>query len=332
MPGLRTDQLALYKKDMYKAEREGREQVSPKRQLAYMIKETASGAGDKVSQILGAQELTRHTTEGQSINYESPSNGWEWYVKYHTYSAGIALTYEAVEDTVKLGNLLNELAASWGEQNERAKEKLAARPFNVGGTLSGDYVFNGTHTGNTDPSGALSYTGKPIFALSGNNHTEKDGSTYYNSVASIGEINASNFETIYQLAVVTNAVDERGNEIENSIDTIIVKSGVSRFRAEQLFMTPPSQGMPNSQVNDINPYYGIVKNIIDWRYLNDTADVFYVGKAKSRKWQFHERQKPRLRFFRDEDTAGYKASNMLRIGVLIMDWRTWHRAGGSSAA
>ena len=333
MAGLRADQLPLYKKDMYKAEREGYDEVPTTYNKIFFVKEAVTGAGDKVSQVLGAQQLTRHTSENQQIDYASPSNGWEFLVKYHTYSAGLSLGFEAVEDTVKLGNLLNDLAQTWGRQNRRAKEKLAARMFNEGGTLSGDWVFNGTHVGNADSSGDMLYDGSPLFALNNASylHTTKSGNTYYNSVASLA-LTPSNFETIYQLHVTTNAFDEAGDEIENPVDTVLTKSGTDQFLADRIFSTPRSQGMPFGQNNDVNPYFGIINNKIGWRYLNDTADVFYIGKARSTDFQFHERMRPRLRFFRDENTAGYKVSNMLRIGILIKNFRAWSRGGGTSGA
>lgn len=329
--GLRNDQVALYKKDMYKAEREGYMEVPTTYNRVFMVKNSVKGAGDKVSQILGAGPLTRHTVEGQDVDFKAPVDGWEFLVKYHTYSAGLSLSKEAVEDTVKLGNLLNDLATTWGKQNRIAKETMAATVFNNGGDLAGEWVFNGTHTGNTDSSGDLLYDSKPLFALSGNNHTTITGSGYYNSVAAAGAISATNFETLYNLHTVTNAYDERDERIENPVDALICKCGADHFKARRIFETTKEMGIPGSANNDINPYYGIIKEIIPWRYITETSDVFYIGKARSTDFQFHERQTPELRFFRDETNLGYKVSNNLRIGVLIKNWRTWTRGGGSSS-
>ena len=81
MAGIRPDQVALYKKDMYKAEREGLAQVTPKYPEIYSVMPTGTGAGDKDTQLLGAGRLERHTAEGQDINFKAPVQGWETLVK-----------------------------------------------------------------------------------------------------------------------------------------------------------------------------------------------------------------------------------------------------------
>jgi len=329
MAGIRADQVALYTKDMYKAEREGYKQADTMWDKIFMVKNGVTGAGDKQTQILGAGALTRHTAENQQIVFKSPIQGWEYLVRYWTYSDGIALSKEAVEDTVKLGNLLKELAATWGISNRVEHETLAATVFNRGGDLLGEYVFNGTHTNNTDSSGDMMYDSEPLFNLTGNTRSTKGGGTYFNSVAGIGTPSAANFETIYNRHTTANNRDERDRVVKNPADTVICDPGGDKFLFERILNTPKEQGLPGSQNNDINPYYGIIKNIFDWDYLDD--DAFYVGKAASPAFQFHQRQLPEIRFFRDETNLGYKASFNQRMGILLRDWRVWSRAGGSSA-
>jgi len=330
MPGLTGDQLALYVKDMYLAEREGYQEVETKYDKIFKVKNNVSGAGDKVTQILGAGALTRHTTEGQDVNFKSPIQGWEFLVKYHTYTDGIALTKEAVEDTVKLGNLLKELAATWGKQVRLAKEELAARVFNEGGNLLGDFVFNGTHTGNTDSSGNMMYDSEPLFNLTGNTRSSKGGGTYYNSIASL-TVTPANFETVYNLHTATNNRDERDRIVRNPADTLLVYPGADRFKAERIVDTAgENRSFPGGSLNDKNVYYKIV-SVIDWDYLDTTEAAFYVGKRQHDGFQFHERQMSEIRFFRDEKNLGYKVSINIRIGILLKNFRAWTRGGGTSA-
>ncbi len=326
MPGLRADQLALYVKDMYKAQRETYQEVETKYNQIFKVKTGLKGAGDKITQLLGAGALARHTAEGQDIVYKSPIQGWEFLVKYWTYSDGIALTKEAVEDTVKLGNLLNELSGSWGKQVRIAKEEMAAVVFNRGGDLLGEWIFNGTHVGNTATYGDMPYDNKPLFNLTGNSRSSKGGGTYYNSIVSL-TLTPANFETLYNLHVSTNNRDERDNIVQNPCDTLLIRPGAERFKAERILDT---QKMPNSQLNDVNPYYKLL-SIIDWDYLDSAEAAFFIGKRQADDFQFHERQAPEIRFFRDENNLGYKTSINIRIGVLIKNWRCWSRGGGTSA-
>lgn len=327
MAGIRADQVALYLKDMYKAEREGYMEVETKYNQIYKVMNNVSGAGDKITQILGQGKLTRHLTESQQIVFKSPVQGWEFLVNYWMFSDGIALSKSAVEDTTKLGNLLKDLSQSWGKQVRICKEEFGARVFNEGGNLSGDYIFNGTHTGNTDSSGDLLYDGYPMFNLTGNARSSKGGGTYYNSVASL-TVTPANFETLYNLHTATNNRDERDNIVRNPIDTILVRPGADRFAADIIVGT--EKGMPGSQKNDLNPYYKLV-SVIDWDYLESGESAFFVGKRQALDFQFRERQNSEIRFFRDETNLGYKASINIRLGILIKNWRTWTRGGGTSA-
>jgi hypothetical protein len=327
MAGIRGDQVALYLKDMYKAEYEGYTEVPTVYNEVFKVVNNVNGAGDKITQILGQGKLTRHTVEGQNIEFKSPVQGWEFLTKYHTFSDGIALSKEAVEDTVKLGNLLKDLSNSWGKQVRICKEELGARVFNEGGNLLGDWVFNGSHTGNTATYGDMPYDNEPLFNLTGNTRSTKGGGTYYNSVAGL-TLTPANFETIYNLHTVTNARDERDNVVRNPADTLLVRPGANRWLADRIVGT--ERGIPNSQLNDINPYYKLV-SVLDWDYLEAAEAAFFIGKRKSDDFQFRERQASEIRFFRDETNLGYKASINIRLGILIKNFRTWSRGGGTSA-
>lgn len=326
MAGIRDDSLSLYTKDLYKAVYQNYKEKPTKHNQIFMVKNDVTGAGDKEVQLLGPGRLTRHTVEGQDIIFKSPVDGWPYYVKYWTLSDGISLTKEAVEDTVKLGNLIKQLAGMWGKQVRIAEEELGARVFNEGGNLAGDtYAFNGSHTGQTDPSGALMYDGFPLFNLTGRARSTKGGGTYFNSIAAL-TVTAANFQTLYDLHTATNNRDERDEICENPADTFLVESGADRWAAERIVDT--SKGHPGGQLNDANVFYKIV-DVIDWDYLSDGG--FFIGKRQSPEFQFHKRQRPEIRFFRDENNRGYKVSIDIRQGVLLKDWRVWSRGGGTSA-
>lgn len=328
---IRADQVAIYKKDMYKAEREGMIEVSPKAPEVYRVIPGCTGAGDKRTQLLGAGRLTRHTAEGQDILFKSPVQGWETLVKYHTYSAGVALTKEAVEDTTKGGNLLKDLARTWGKYGTIAKEELGARAFNKGGdTTPGDWVFDGSHVGNADASASLLYDNIELFNLTGNTRTTKGGGTYYNSVAGL-TMTAGNFETLYNLQTVTNNRDEEDEIVGNPCNTILCRPGSDKFLAERIIDT--SKGMPGMNINDKNPYYGIVDRIIAWDYLVSTGG-FYVGQRSHESFCFCDRQSQQTDFYEHKPNKGYRAAVDMRFGLWFKEgaWRAWVRGGGTSAA
>ena len=328
MAGVRLDNPSIYSKDMYKAAFEVMDTADKVRDKIYKVVTGVNGGGDKSTQLLGLGDLERHTTEGQDINFRSPSEGWSYYVKYWTFSGGLSLTFEAVQDNVKLGNFLNDLAGTWAESSEHTKEEFAARPFNDGGTLSGDFVFNGSWLNNTDPSGDLMYDGKPQFALSGNEYTHKGGGTYYNSIAGL-TLSAITFQQVYVLHTATNNRNELDRPTKMKIDTLLTRAGDDYLMALRVLKTMGErQSLPGGQMNDYNIYKGLAEPLM-WDYITDSA--FYVGKAQHKDFQFHERQTPLIDFFEDKTNKGYKASFVERYGILLKN-RPWARGGGTSAA
>jgi len=324
--GQRLDNPSLYAKDMYKAYYEDLDAADMMYDKIFKVVSGVKGAGDKSTQLLGLGDLKKHTAEGEDIDFSSPTEGWSYYVKYYTFSDGLDLSYEAVEDTVKLGNLLKDLAKTWAESSMDKKEDYAAGVFNDGGTLSGDSVFNGSHTGQTDSSGALLFDSIPMFALSGNEYTHKGGGTYYNSVAGLS-LDPDNFETIYILHTATNNRNELDRPTKAKADTLLTLPGADHLMALRILKTVT--GLPGTELNDKNIYAGLAE-AMSWDYLTDTG-AFYFGKKQSNDLQFHVRQTPVIKFFEDRTNNGYKASIVERYGILVKG-RPFTRGGGSSSA
>lgn len=326
MPGTTTHTPAIYEKNMYKVffettKLKAEDVVYNK---IFQVKNGVKGGGDKITQLLPLGDLVRHLAEGQDIVYRSGAQGWPFYVKYHTFSDGAKLTYEAIEDSIKVDNYLKDLAKTWTESSIDAKESLASRVFNHGGTLAGDFVCNGTHLDQTDPSGDLMPDSKPYFTLSGNNYTTKGGATYYNSVADI-TLSVANYKTIYNLHSATNAYTESGRPIQNAVDTLLTRRGSDYQEALTILTT--KEGLPGGQLNDRNIWYETATPM-KWAYLTDSA--FYVGKRNTEFMQFHQRKYGIFSYREDANNKGALADYIERFGILLMR-RMFSRGGGSSA-
>jgi hypothetical protein len=329
MPGVRADQVAAFKKDMYMFEKEGMAEVKPKYGEIYRVIPNATGAGTKITQRLKSADFKRHTSENQDIDFRAPTQGWTSYAKYWRFSDGLSFSKEAMEDDMKLGNLLRGYAKDWGEAAAELKEEIAARPFNEGGNLSGDWIFNGSYTGEDDSSGDLPYDSKPLFNLTGNTRTTKGGQTYYNSFAGYTMI-PSNFETIYNHHTATNNRDEVGSIKANPADTILCLPGADYLAAKRI---TKSENLPTSSMNDMNPYADLIDKVIKWDYLDSAESAYFVGKRQHKTWEFHERQDQETDFFLDHNNRGSKASVDIRMGILFKPgaWKAWTRGGGTSA-
>ena len=278
--GVKLDQPAVYLKDMYKVAYDVREEKEPKYPHVYDVRsgEEVYGSGVKETQLLGADELDLETVEGQDINFVSPIQGWQFFGAYLTYKKGVKFSFQAIEDDVKLGNLLKSYAATWADRDIVARETLAAAPFNNGGDLLGNSVFNGSWVGNAAPNGNLFYDGKPFFNLVGNLRTTKGGGTYYNAISGLA-ITAENFETLYNLITATNNRDEQDIIRANPVNTVITRTGADAFSMQKILNT--SRGYPGGELNDLNPLFGLIDTHIAWDYFTASSGgngAWCIGK------------------------------------------------------
>lgn len=325
---LTTDELAAISKDLYKFTRDDYLEESLIYPQIFKIVSGVTGGGDKRTQRLDAEGLDQHTTENQDIKFLSPKQGWQQLICYKTFSKGVNFSKNMIDDVVKseVGNRIKSYTDTWGQSLRNEKETFAADFFNYGGKTSGNAMFDGSWGDETDASGNLIYDNFPLFNLTGNARSSKGGGTYYNAVAT-GSLNPANFETLWILATATNSYDELDKKVQNKVDTLLVEDGSDYLMGKRICET--SRGFPGGQLNDKNVLEGLAK-IISWGYLSGGA--FYLGKAKTSALEFHERQKPEIRFFRREENLGYRASINTRFGVWIKNWRQWTRMAGSYSA
>lgn len=331
---LTSEQMALFEKDMYPVMNEEYKRKATKFQEIYSLKPGAVGAGDKKTQLLGADKFKKKAFQGQGFTFRSPVQGWQTYVSYDTFFDAVKFDKEEVEDNVKnggIGKTLKNYAESWGEAYRVTKEEFAASFLIQGGYTTGDEIFNGSWGDNTDSSGNYLYDSKPFFNLTGNKRTTKDGETYYNARVT-SELNETNFGTLYDLMAVTNAKTEVGTPMENKPNMILTEEGSDYRAAWKIINTSGLAGsLPGSQLNDRNPWAGKL-TVMDWWALSGGA--YYVLEAKAKELQFDDRQKPVIEFYRNKETRAYMATVDSRFGVHLKAgaWKKIARDGGSFAA
>lgn len=334
MPPLTSDQIILFQKEMYPVMNEEYKSKATRFQEIYRLKTDAAGAGDKFTQILGADKFRQKSVQGQGFQFRSPVQGWTSLVAYQTFFDAVKFDKEEVEDNVKngeIGSTLKNYAATWGEAYRVSKEEYAAAFFIQGGYTTGDIIFNGSWGGNTAANGNYLYDGKPFFNLTGNTRTTKDGSTYYNARTTTA-LNETNFGTLYDLMAVTNAKTEVGTPMENKPNMILTQEGADYRAAWKIINTSGErQSMPGATINDRNPWEGKLK-VMDWWALSGGA--WYVLEAKAKEIQFDDRQKPVIEFYRNKETRAYMATVDSRFGVHLKPgaWKKVARDGGSYAA
>jgi len=278
-----------------------------------------SGDGVKGTEVIGVSKL-KEVPDGQEIPLTEPLEGWTWYIKFKTYKDQIAITDDMLSDLMggKISGDLMEFARGWGEGVRITEEEAVARLFNTGTLTAGDRTaFDGSFTGEDDPNPAFIYDGKPFFAPSGSGHPFKlDASSVLGNLTESLGLDYTNIQTVYTAMSVTNARNERGDNIKIE-PNLIVTNPNNRFVLDRILKSDyeiDNYGNKNVIGNLFTPVY--------WRYLEDT-DAWFMGVAR-RGIRFYDRMPPRITVYRDEKTDTWFAKVKRRFGVGVVQWRYWY--------
>ena len=310
---------------------EAYDEVATKIDTLFETKSPTSGAYDQRTTGIGAGQLEQKSAENTNVTYRRPTEGYTAYAVYRDFDDGLELTKNEVEDfpTSKVKDLVQGYVGGWGEAAKRTEETFGATVFTQGGFTAGADVFKNVIPGllsqNTD---SLAYDAAPWFTASGGTaHASKAGTSYYNALSGIA-LNVAGLAQLYTLAFVTNAKNERDEVIDtrNMGDVVLVHPPQLR---DEAFQTLSSEYLPGTSQNDRNPWYNTCKPV-EWRYLAANASTFYLGVAK-KGITFYRRGKPEMRFFRNEDTGGYRATIRVRYGVMAWNWRFWASANAPTS-
>lgn len=307
------------KKDLYGYFWENYDETPPRYEDIFEVVQS-DAAYEKFTSAIGLGDLLEKP-EGEDLQTEKPMESYTIIVKNRTFGRKTQLTYETVQDSKKIDNLLAATVGTWGKSLPRTKDKFYAKFFNYGAYDAGHDVFNNTITGVISDSTTTSiYDSKVFFDT---DHPDLVGNTYSNFQSS-HSLTHANLKTDYTTFVSTNAKDERGENIELMPDTLLIPPAL-KFTAQVILNTTT---LPGSMDNDINVLSSIVAPL-EWAHLTDT-DAWFLG-CKKKGLIATDRQDVQIDFWRDETTLDYYSSIFTRYGGAVTNWRYWFAANLSTS-
>ena len=311
MAGVHRSQFTeAMKKDMYGYFWEKYDDTPPKHQELFEIV-SSDAAYEQFTSAIGLGELLEKP-EGEDLQSDAPMESYTIVCKNRSFGRLVRFSYETIQDSKKVSNMLSTTVGTWGRMVPITKEKFYAKFFNTGFT-SND-VFNNSITGVvTDSSGNLIYDNKALFSTT---HESRAGSTYSNYSAA-NALSHTNLQTIWQTYHNTNNRDERDEIIELNADVILMPPAL-RFTAQVILN---STLLPGSMDNDTNVMSSIL-GTMEWAYLTDT-DGWFMGKKKA-GLMATDREDVTLDFWQDETSKDYFASIFTRFGGCVTNWRHWY--------
>lgn len=270
--------------------------------------------------IVGFKMFEQQDNELDALGEDKISEGYTTYAKWRTFGKTINISEQSMRDD-KAGVIrsLTEYSEEWARAYVQTRNQFVADHFNYGGLLNGHDIFNQTvpkgsgASGLTDPTGGLIYDGKPLFALTGNNHipydTNKNTGTYYNAVALAPSY--ANLVTVWNLMTATNNKDESGNPIIINPDVL---------------MCPKSQELTWQQILQSNILTDTSKNVIQNRlqilanpFLTN-ANAWFLIDTSLDGIRFYERQLPEIKMI-EKNNASIDVYGFCRYGTMVKNWR-----------
>lgn len=253
-----------------------------------IIKSTSEikGGYEKSTSVIGADQMADMANYGVASE-DHPIEGYPVYWTIKQKAKKIRMPREVIRD-------MKHRADDWLKQYvksvvpmmvEKTKEVIVADVYNYGGYTSGNAIFNQDDGDLSLTTGYTSfcYDGKPLFALSGNNHTRKDASTFYNATAittasASGQSNGINYAnalTMWNLLTSTNAKMENGAQFDNSSGVSVVchKSAEMDWKVIQ-----NSTLNPDNAENATNPLNGMFDKIIGNPYITTATQSVMFRK------------------------------------------------------
>lgn len=286
----------------------------------------SDSAYEQYTSAIGPGAITE-VTEGTSIPAQSAQEGYTVICANKKRATRLTLTNEAIDDNQKISNMLEAWAKGCGESFANSRESDHMAVFNYGGYTSGNSTFDNSIPGVITPSyGNFMYDGKPVFALSGNNHIAKNGATYYNSKASL-TLSGQNLETMLNLIAVTNAFNEAGLEIQIMPDTLLVQYGSSNYyKAKRLLESMADLDAVQSGVTNV--WKGSL-NLIGSRFLTN-SDAYFIGKAKMGLKSLN-RMPLKVDYYESHENDSQKVKCIARWGKCVTNFRGWVGANLSTS-
>lgn len=320
MPVERNDFTEALKKEGYKWYWSAYDEIPTTFQEVF-AEETIDAAYTKETSAVGLNDL-KEKPESEPIKTDAPHEGYPIYGKVRTFASKVVWSMELYDDA-QIASLFQKTVASWGDAVPRTKDRWYADFFNKGAFTAGHDIFNNTIPDViSDPSGDVCYDGLPFFTPTGTKRSSIAGGTYFNASASLG-LDATGLQTVWNYMTVSNAYDEKDDEIIIEPDTLMVSPSY-KFLGEELL-----------QYNNINTTAFMISTtkpatqslkgrlkLIVWPRLTDT-DCWIMGCAKKGIVAL-TRMNEQIDFYRDNETKAYVATIVVRFGGYVRNWRYWY--------
>lgn len=233
--------------------------------------------------------------QGQSVTYDSTSQGYTSRYTHIAYGLGYIVTREAIADNQYKSKALRgakDLAFSFRQTKENVVANLYNRAFNASFTFGdGSAMCVSTHA-----------------TLSGNQS---------NVLSASADLSEASLEDM--CVAIANAVNERGLRISLMPKSLIVPTN-SMFEAQRILKSQLQNDTANNAINAMRSMGLFPDGAKVNHYLTDT-DAWFVRTNAPNGLKLFQRESPEFAQDNDFDTSNLKYKGYERYSVGVTDWR-----------
>lgn len=237
-------------------------------------------------------------SEGDTIVYDKPLQGFDKRYEHDTYAKGTQITREAMQDDID--NAISDLTPLLARSARNSIETEAASDFNLGFTTV------------TTPDG-LSFFNTA--------HVLVGGGTFSNRVT--GDLSQSTLEEAANL--FDNQVDDRNQFLDFAAQVLLYPPKL-RWLVHELLK---SQQRPDSNINAANALEQLNISPIMWRYITNVTDWFVGAGPSDHELRFYWKENPVTDHSLDFDSGNMKSKMTMRFSHGPADPRGWIGGDGT---
>jgi hypothetical protein len=319
------------KRDLYTVEAEQYKIPAGTWKQYWSVKPVKTG-WDKATTNIHHQKMPE-VQDSEGLPGRESIQGYTSYGVVRTYGLFKEYSYRLIEDSAQhqVNQLRDELTAL-KDSMEITKDSVLADVFNYGGFLLGHETFKvaGKYPDLPDsphPTDGLIYDGKPLFALTGNNHPSKGGGTYFNGDANA--LSIANLDTAATRMLSTNARNESDLKVSltggQKVKLVIPQE--LEFTARQI-LTQTNLTIAAATQNDPRPHFNKYDIVVN-PYLTDTNAWFLVIPNPNGLVML-DRQPLRTSVVNDDKYQKVTATAYFRFGLRVGNWRYVHGSNFST--
>ena len=236
------------------------------------------------SLTFGGLGIMDEKSEGESINYDSPVEGFLNTYTHTVFAKGIRITMEQWSDD--LYGVMEDSPSELGRMAYATEETTLSNHFN-----------NGFDNGYTGPDG------KELFAT---DHVRENGVAYRNELSTAADLSTTSLEQA--LIDFRNFRDGGGKRLQIKPETLLV-SPDNQFNAARIL---DSNQTPEDSTNAVQPVNGLGLTMQVWDYLTDTDAWFLLASDDNHKLNLYERESFTTSDVYDFDTGDIKFKGLFR--------------------